>query len=473
MKNELSERILTCECIECGHACPFSINLILTVENRFLSQELKGRMLWEAYFQEFPDEDFKSDNFPRWKQRSLDTNRHIFFSQNQISIMDAVGSVFNVNNMERPAWKRRYLHAYQHWITNFPNLNHQSILINAASEMGIEHIRYHSSSEIFVLPERIYFKIVENSRVQSVESPQQLNESIIYKTSYGINSTEFSKEELIDLVRGINFIGYNNWKDILENPGLKFSRVRTESSLKLCYFELEKHFKVISFGARYYRVLPGFELKCVEPIPTFEHLNEVTHQQSPLTSQKSKFRVRILSQSNDQSTLKNTPLRTNIHIDSSVSTPMPSNDFTFNEEVIKSIIGNSSTSSVLPDGEIEEELIDQSLSTDNYVTTVSDQIQNFMADKADRTQNSVGSSNIDQRVLDVVDEFMYPVDAKVMIQKLVKIPKEYQENFRYSEFTYALPRRWRGAEHWKSIFNRLVKNELISINVQRRIKRNF
>lgn len=136
------------------------MNLILTIKNRFLNQELKGRMLWEAYFQEMPDEDFKSDKFPRWKQSSLDSSKHIFFAHNQISIKDAIGSVFNVNNIERPAWIRRYLHAYHHWITKFPNINHQSILFSAASEMGIEQIRYHASAEIFIPPERIYIKML-------------------------------------------------------------------------------------------------------------------------------------------------------------------------------------------------------------------------------------------------------------------------------------------------------------------------
>ena len=230
-------------------------------------------MLWEAYFQELPEEDFNPDNMPRWKRNSLDTNRHIFFSQNKISIMAAVGSVFNEDNIGRPVWNKRYLNAYQQWVTEFPNINHKSVLISVAKSMGIEQIRYHASTQMFYSPDKCYILIREYSIMPSAEITQSLNESVNYKTTNQNDSTELTIEEITDLIRGINFIGKSKWKEILENPGLKFSPIRNETSLRKGFLKLEKRLKIIYFGGKYYQVLPGFEIECIEPMPLVEQVN--------------------------------------------------------------------------------------------------------------------------------------------------------------------------------------------------------
>lgn len=229
-------------------------------------------MLWEAYFQELPEEDFNPDNIPRWKRNSLDTSRHIFFSQNKISILDAVGSVFNDDNIGSPAWNKRYLNAYQRWVTDFPNVSHQFILISVALEMGIEQIRYHASTQIFSSPDKCYILIRECSIMSSAEIPHPLNESMNSMTGNQTDSTELTIEEITELIRGINFIGKSKWKEILENPGLKFSANRNDTSLRKCFFMLEKRLKIINFGGKYYQVLTRFEIKCIEPIPTVEQV---------------------------------------------------------------------------------------------------------------------------------------------------------------------------------------------------------
>ena len=230
-------------------------------------------MLWEAYFLELPEEDFKPDKSPRWKRNSLDTSGHTFFSQNQITIMDAVRSVFNEDNIGRPAWNKRFLNGYQQWVAEFPNVNHQSVLISVAVEMGIEQIRYHPSAQLFFSPEKCYILIGEDSVMPSAEIPLPFNESINYKTTNPIDSTELTIDEIIDLIRGINFIGKCKWKEILENTGLKFSANKNELSLSKCYSKLEKRLKIIPFGGKYFQVLPGFEIECIEPITSAEKAN--------------------------------------------------------------------------------------------------------------------------------------------------------------------------------------------------------
>ena len=133
---------------------------------------MKGRILWDAYFQEIPDEDFKDRNSPKWKLNSLDSLKPTFYARNKMSFKDAVECVFNKDNFDRPAWNKLYLLAFQQWIIDFPSLDHHSILMNAALEMGIEQIRYHSGPEAFHRKDVILWSaIIPNRRQVNVTRP--------------------------------------------------------------------------------------------------------------------------------------------------------------------------------------------------------------------------------------------------------------------------------------------------------------
>lgn len=258
------------ECTNCGQLCHNLIGLIVTIKNRFISHELKARMLWESYFQEIPDEDFVRVDIPKWKQSSLDLSKPIFFSKNKISINVAVGIIFNKDNFEKPAWSKRYFLTFQQWLADYPNVNHNQILISSALEMGIEQIRYHSSSEVFFSREGCYILIDDNSNIAASGITTKNN----CETVDSELKTELTHQERIELVRGINFIGKGNWQQILSSPGLRFSKTTNVNSLKNCSTLLEKHLKIISFSGKLYRVIPEYELNCIEPIPTFEQFND-------------------------------------------------------------------------------------------------------------------------------------------------------------------------------------------------------
>ena len=159
-------------------------------------------------------------------------------SDSKISIDEAVRMVFSHDKFDCPAWNKRYLRAFHQWITVFPDENHQSILVNIALEMGIEHVRSHSSSEVFFSHGRIYFLVDYNlkNRSEKRASESRLIKNNYKKRLYGDGfetpKSHYTLDENIDLIRGINFIGIGKWQEILSNPALKFSECRTPLSLK-------------------------------------------------------------------------------------------------------------------------------------------------------------------------------------------------------------------------------------------------
>jgi hypothetical protein len=163
-------------------------------------------------------------------------------------------------------------------------------------------------------------------------------------------------------------------------------------------------------------------------------------------------------------------------ISHAVLSPISLIDSPANRAVTKSTISNSRM--LLDD---EEQPFSRNDNALHRVETVSDQIENFITEIG---QHNIEMNNINQenessltllelRVLDVINEFMAPNEVQLMFEKLKSIPTEYQDNYRFSEFRAAIPRRWRTLNSWRDCFNRLVEIQVISINVHRRIKRNF
>ena len=159
-----------------------------------------------------------------------------------------------------------------------------------------------------------------------------------------------------------------------------------------------------------------------------------------------------------------------------VLSPISLIDSPANRAVTKSTISNSRMSS-----DDEEQPFSRNDNALHRVETVSDQIENFITEIG---QHNIEMNNITQenessltllelRVLDVINEFMAPNEVQLMFEKLKSIPTEYQDSYRFSEFRAVIPRRWRTLNSWRDCFNRLVEFQVISINVHRRIKRNF
>ena len=65
--------------------------------------------------------------------------------------------VFNHDKFDCPAWNKRYLRAFHQWITDYPDQNPINQLVNIVLEMGIEHVRSHSSSEVFFSMVELFF----------------------------------------------------------------------------------------------------------------------------------------------------------------------------------------------------------------------------------------------------------------------------------------------------------------------------
>lgn len=78
-----------------------------------------------------------------------------------------------------------------------------------------------------------------------------------------------------------------------------------------------------------------------------------------------------------------------------------------------------------------------------------------------------------QILLNIVREFMQNDEVDVMMTKLQNIPTEFQEGYRFTEFSYSIPRKLRPLERWKKCFKRLIEAGLIRVNDRKRIKRVF
>ena len=106
--------------------------------------------------------------------------------------------------------------------------------------------------------------IEESGIITQVKSKEPL---VNFSTSKRV---VFTVEEDVDLIRGINFIGFGKWQEILSHPSLKFSKVRTSLILRQRFYNLEKKLLSISLEGKSYKVLPGLEEQCVKPISTCE-----------------------------------------------------------------------------------------------------------------------------------------------------------------------------------------------------------
>ena len=275
-----SSKFFQCNC--CGNFCRYEIGLFIVIKNPSFGKLLKARMLWEAYFQEIPDEDFISGSIAKWKQSSLNPNNLIFIAKNRIPLEDAVRIIFNKDGLNSPAWNKRYLNAFQQWIIDFPHEDHQLLLINSALEIGIEHVRYHSNFETFFSQGRSYIlieerKIVHTDIASNGESNLRANAK---KRAFEEDEETFTDHKLVsdedvNLVRGINFIGMGKWNQIAQDPGLSFSNNVTGRKLKKRAVVLETKLKTINYSGKSYRVIPGYELQCIEPISYKKHLHPV------------------------------------------------------------------------------------------------------------------------------------------------------------------------------------------------------
>lgn len=324
--------------------------LMLPIINPLLNQELKGQILWDAYFQEMPDEDFTSENAPRWKQSSLDNNKLLFFAQNKISIKDAVKMIFNKKFLDKPAWNKRYLRAYQQWTTAFPDLDHQAILISGALKMGIEFIRFHSRTDVFFSQGRNYLLISYSHSDDNVAD------------SYAILSGQAHQLELsptaTNLSTSINkpLRVQSQRRKCRTDPFICNLCPQDETnnfttSSRLMDHKRSEHIASVLIRSEDKRILA--QLKRDTNTKMF-HCRCGGHFKS---TNKSSYHRKCYEFNED--------IRAHSQIDPSVLTPRSSNDFISNEEVIKSIRGDSSTS---PDGEVEEELINPSLRADNQET---------------------------------------------------------------------------------------------------------
>lgn len=375
--DSIYQRLLTKFGSDCQEGLD-AISLVLDIRNPSFRQEMKGRMLWEAYFQEIPSEDFNGNNTPRWKYDSLNLNQPISFGKRRIALEDAVSKVFNRDCFDKPAWNKRYLCAFEQWITDYPNENHHSILIEAALDMGIGHIRYHSGFDSFFSHGKRYVFIGENPRINSKIISSKVNEAIEVMAKYkkkiendgapvlSRKKTKFTNEESISLVRGINFIGMGKWKAILTHPSLKFSNNRTNVDLKDRARNMEKLLRVIRIDGRSFQVLPGFEKQCIKPIDQVKHIFvQRRKDELPDISLWSSLSVRnhvpansVDSATNSLATSKTTILSTTI--------PNSSSSTTF---IAQSNISSSSSTSTF--SETETSLPSSSSSSVSSISSIS------------------------------------------------------------------------------------------------------
>lgn len=443
------------ECFRCHKICQYSMSLIVTIKNPFYSKELKGRILWDAYFQEIPDDDFKDRYSPKWKLSSIDSRKPTFYARSKMSFKDAVECVFNKDNFDRPAWNKRYLLAFQQWIIEFPSLDHHSVLMNVALEMGIEQIRYHSGPEAFFPQEKCYILVGNNSESQT--SPR--NEAMIKLGICGnmfYDYDEFTLEENIDLVRGINFIGMGKWNDVLKNSALMFSTFRTSLCLMRQFSNLEKQLRVIRFGGKLYKVIPGYEIQCIEPIEnSAQSDSETSVSRRMLTNMGNSNRKNKRQETTEGNIIDREEKKSLFNMESNSSRFQAENSQTtpltdFSECHLGDDKFEGYGNVVVPCGDMSQ--------LHSKDTPIREEPCDDLLDDL-TTKHSVNSliklhSATSNEILDVLNEYMNTSDSAILIQKLSRIPTQYEDNFRFSEFYNLIPRRWRRAGHWRSCFNR-------------------
>lgn len=258
--------------------------LALDIRNPEISHQVKARMLWESYYSEIQSGDFFANGWERWKRQNLNLAKCISFNKREISIEKAVEKVFDRTRFTTPAWNKKYLRAFEQWLIDFPNENHEKLLVNAALDMGIDHIRNHSGDNAFFSHGKIYVIIGEKRRIQAdaiaISSKDQASEEIevitkldqmerapqrVYSVRHPQKNT-FTVEETSNLVRGINFIGMSKWMKILNCPGLKFKKTRSSVDLKDKARNIERYLQEIKLDGRCYWVLPGLLDECTRPI---------------------------------------------------------------------------------------------------------------------------------------------------------------------------------------------------------------
>ena len=258
-----------------------ALSLILDIKNPAFNRKHKARMLWEAYFDEIPSEDFLNNGSYRWRSSSLNTQERITYLLRKISVEEAVAKVFDPEKFDCPAWNKRYLRAFEQWITVNPTEDYKLLLIEAAIDMDIAHIRYHSGPDSFFSHGKKYVLIGENRNVQIEKRPRKVFDGIVVMEKhseppkkkrlrdYTSKKVRFSDEEIIDLLRGINFIGVSKWAQILDCPELKFEKRRTNVDLKDKARNLEKTIQQVFIDDKSFWVYPGYHDQCLKPITVF------------------------------------------------------------------------------------------------------------------------------------------------------------------------------------------------------------
>lgn len=66
-----------------------------------------------------------------------------------------------------------------------------------------------------------------------------------------------------------------------------------------------------------------------------------------------------------------------------------------------------------------------------------------------------------QMVVSIVREFMNNDQVDCMLQKLRSIPGEFQEPYRFTNFSNSIPRKWKVIDNWKNCYGRLFETGLI------------
>ena len=341
----------------------------------------------------------------------------------------------------------------------------------------------------------------------------------------------YTLDEDIDLVRGYNsFVGSTSlWKDIETSPYLCFSRpesTRTNGSLKDRLRTMERSLNNIivrdPLNPDFY-VIPNHEEQCLRLVPATELLRPETietvipapgRHRGPNRERQRERRTRTTVSTVATVTIANNrtvtrtfvvgapetveaeneeeeeldseleAIRANLMNPSPVSlySSFEESEFTESGESVESeaMESESMESVSAAPVELDEELpasteqheVQEQQDIQAVDRPVQPTLQEPPTTPATLTPQTDRQMVLEQQVRDTIREDMALQDENIMMELLRRIPVEF-DDYRFTEFSRSIPRRWRITNAWRETYRKLVERGLIEVNDRQRIKRNF
>lgn len=436
-----------------------TLKLFLLVKNCNVSDVVKAKELWKAYFNEIPESDFVSKDCLKWKISSLNSEPPAKFSNNRLSIEDSIEKIFNRTMIGRGQWNRGYLKAFDLWCKG--SVKHEiliSYLVKAAEILGIEMIRYHTITDSFFSNGKEYQLIGKNVVPVPLinEHVKRGHELILNEINNDDNrkkakGSAYTIQENIDLIRGVNQFGTGNWAVIAKSSELCFRITgRDGVSLKDRFRNLKN---LETEGKLYF--LPNYKSECIQPIRL-----KTTASDFNIEGRGIVFEI---ASSGPIMQLNNSEWATSQNIIEHQSAEH------FIGERILNVEGITRTESVLNITTIQTHSNIASIYEDRY-----DEIFGDLGMQSSGVDQTIFSPSLPEtHAKDLIRKIFNENDTDILLGKIYLVPETFNPDFKNSKLFKSLPSRFRSLDIWKLCFNELLAENLLEMNELNHLRRRF